>query len=43
MNIIEFGAETDYDKKISTIKEQLKAYASEIKQPEVKVEPIVKE
>jgi hypothetical protein len=25
------------------IKEQLKAYASEIKQPEVKVEPIVKE
>ena len=43
MNIIEFGAETDYDKKISIIKEQLKAYASEIKQPEVKVEPIVKE
>lgn len=43
MNIIEFGAETDYDKKISTIKEQLKAYATEIKQPEVKVEPIVKE
>lgn len=43
MNIIEFGAETDYDKKISTIKEQLKAYASEIKQPEVKVEPIVTE
>lgn len=43
MNIIEFGAETDYDKKINTIKEQLKAYASEIKQPEVKVEPIVKE
>ena len=42
MNIIEFGAETDYDKKIGTIKEQLKAYASEIKQPEVKVEPIVK-
>jgi len=41
MNIIEFGAETDYDKKINTIKEQLKAYASEIKQPEVKVEPIV--
>ena len=43
MNIIEFGAETDYDKKIGIIKEQLKAYASEIKQPEVKVEPIVKE
>lgn len=43
MNIIEFGAETDYDKKISIIKEQLKAYASEIKQPEVKVEPIVTE
>lgn len=43
MNIIEFGADTDYDKKISTIKEQLKAYASEIKQPEVKVEPIVTE
>ena len=43
MNIIEFGAETDYDKKISTIKEQLKAYATEIKQPEVKVEPIVTE
>ena len=43
MNIIEFGAETDYDKKISIIKEQLKAYATEIKQPEVKVEPIVKE
>lgn len=43
MNIIEFGAETDYDKKINTIKEQLKAYATEIKQPEVKVEPIVKE
>ena len=43
MNIIEFGAETDYDKKISTIKEQLRAYASEIKQPEVKVEPIVTE
>ena len=42
MNIIEFGAETDYDKKIGIIKEQLKAYASEIKQPEVKVEPIVK-
>ena len=43
MNIIEFGAETDYDKKIGIIKEQLKAYASEIKQPEIKVEPIVKE
>ena len=43
MNIIEFGAETDYDKKIGIIKEQLKAYASEIEQPEVKVEPIVKE
>jgi hypothetical protein len=43
MNIIEFGAETDYDKKINTIKEQLKAYATEIKQPEVKVEPIVTE
>lgn len=43
MNIIEFGAETDYKKKISTIKEQLRAYASEIKQPEVKVEPIITE
>ena len=43
MNIIEFGAETDYDKKIGIIKEQLKAYATEIKQPEVKVEPIVTE
>ena len=38
MNIIEFGANIDYDKKIATIKEQLTKYAEEIKQPE-KVEP----
>ena len=41
MNIIEFGADIDYTNKISTIKEQLRQYATEAmpKNPK-KQEPI---
>ena len=40
MNIITFGENIDYDKKIATIKERLTDYAREIIPQQKKVEPI---
>ena len=41
MNIITFGENIDYDKKIATIKERLTDYAREIIPQQKKVEPII--
>ncbi len=41
MNIITFGENIDYDKKIATIKERLTDYAREIIPQQKEVEPII--